>query len=96
LSNKSLQEEGNEMEKEEEVRLIAYSLWVRDGYPHGRAIEHWLRAESIWEVTHIPTHNPGAQVVLAFEEAGEDNEDAAASDNADISEETALSYSASL
>jgi hypothetical protein len=43
---------GNEMEREEEIKLIAYSLWVREGYPHGRAIEHWLRAEAIWEADH--------------------------------------------
>ncbi len=40
------------MVREEEIRLIAYSLWVREGYPHGRAIEHWLRAEAIWEAAH--------------------------------------------
>jgi hypothetical protein len=43
---------GDEMEREEEIKLIAYSLWVREGYPHGRAIEHWLRAEAIWEADH--------------------------------------------
>jgi|WetSurMetagenome_2_1015567.scaffolds.fasta_scaffold1513220_1 hypothetical protein len=44
--------EVNEMTREEEIRLIAYSLWVREGYPHGRAFEHWLRAEAIWEKYH--------------------------------------------
>ena len=37
------------MGREDEIRMIAYALWVQDGYSHGRAIEHWLRAETIWE-----------------------------------------------
>jgi hypothetical protein len=58
------------MEREEEIRLIAYSLWVRDGYPHGRAVEHWLKAEAIWEADH----NRSAATVIYAAEPGEDEE----------------------
>jgi hypothetical protein len=72
------------MEREEartrEIRLIAYSLWVRDGYRHGLAVEHWLKAEAIWEADH----NQRAPTVVAVEEQGEEIED------------TDLSYSPSL
>jgi hypothetical protein len=40
------------MRKEEEIRIIAYALWVRDGYNHTSAIKHWLEAEAIWEQNH--------------------------------------------
>lgn len=30
---------------EERIRLHAYELWVHAGYPEGRAMEFWLRAE---------------------------------------------------
>ena len=38
----------NEIEREDEVRLIAYSIWEED-CPDGRDCEHWFRAEAIWE-----------------------------------------------
>ncbi len=37
------------MEREDEIRMIAYALWVQEGHNHWRALEHWLRAEAIWE-----------------------------------------------
>ena len=40
------------MRKEEEIRIIAYALWARDGYNHTSAIKHWLEAEAIWEQNH--------------------------------------------
>jgi len=33
---------------DEEIRQIAYHLWLDEGCPHGRHQEHWLRAEEIW------------------------------------------------
>ena len=36
------------MEREEQIRRLAYSIWEREGYPEGRDIEHWLKAETIW------------------------------------------------
>jgi len=37
------------MGREDEIRMIAYALWVQDGHRRGKALEHWLRAEYIWE-----------------------------------------------
>lgn len=37
------------MEREEEIRLIAYRIWEEEGCYHGRDVEHWLKAEAIWE-----------------------------------------------
>ena len=34
--------------REEEIRQIAYLLWLDEGCPHGRHLDHWLKAESIW------------------------------------------------
>jgi hypothetical protein len=33
---------------DQDIRLIAYELWLTEGCPHGRHVEHWLKAESIW------------------------------------------------
>jgi hypothetical protein len=37
------------MEREDEIRLIAYSIWEEEGCPNGNDYERWLRAETIWE-----------------------------------------------
>jgi hypothetical protein len=37
------------MEREDEIRLIAYLIWEEEGCCHGRDIEHWLKAEVVWE-----------------------------------------------
>ncbi len=42
------------MEREDEIRLIAYSIWEQEGCPHGRDSEHWFRAISIWEEKQTP------------------------------------------
>lgn len=47
------------MEKEEEIRLIAYSLWVRDGCRHDGAIKRWIQAEALREQYQKAIHNPG-------------------------------------
>lgn len=31
---------------ESDIRDLAHSYWVKEGYPEGRAMEHWLRAEN--------------------------------------------------
>ncbi len=46
------------MRKEEEIRIIAYALWVQDGYNHTGAIKHWLEAEAIWEQNHKDINAP--------------------------------------
>jgi hypothetical protein len=40
------------MEKEDEIRLMAYNLWVEEGRLEGRDQEYWFKAEAIWRKTH--------------------------------------------
>jgi hypothetical protein len=35
--------------RDEEIRLIAYHLWEQEGRPEGRQVEHWDKAEAIWQ-----------------------------------------------
>jgi len=35
-------------DRDEEIRQIAFYLWLDEGCPQGRHHEHWLKAESIW------------------------------------------------
>jgi len=37
------------MGREDEIRLLAYSIWEQEGCCDGRDVEHWLRAEVVWE-----------------------------------------------
>lgn len=37
------------MERENEIRAIAYQVWEGEGRPEGRGLDHWLKAEAIWE-----------------------------------------------
>jgi hypothetical protein len=37
------------MERDEEIRLLAYKIWEEKGYQDGHDSEHWFRAEAIWE-----------------------------------------------
>lgn len=38
--------------REEEIRQIAYHLWLDEGCPYGRHLDHWLKAEAIWREQH--------------------------------------------
>jgi len=42
------------MDREEEIKLIAYGIWEEEGCPHGRHHDHWYRAEIIWEEKQKP------------------------------------------
>jgi hypothetical protein len=42
------------MDREEEIRLIAYNIWQEEGCIDGQTHEHWLRAELIWESRQKP------------------------------------------
>ena len=42
------------MGREDEIRLIAYSIWEEEGYPDNKDYEHWMRAEAIWEEDQKP------------------------------------------
>lgn len=35
------------MEREDEIRLIAYQLWEAAGCPQGRDLEHYFKAEAV-------------------------------------------------
>lgn len=37
------------MDKEEQIRQIAYEIWEAEGHPEGKAIEHYFRAEALWQ-----------------------------------------------
>jgi hypothetical protein len=37
------------MYHDEEIRLIAYRIWEEEGHPQGLDLEHWFKAEAIWE-----------------------------------------------
>jgi hypothetical protein len=43
------------MKKDDEIRLIAYSIWEQEGCLDGRDCAHWFRAEAIWEQRQKPT-----------------------------------------
>ena len=40
------------MHHEQEVQLIAYHIWEEQGHPHGCDVEHWLKAEAVWQEKH--------------------------------------------
>ena len=40
------------MDIQQRIQERAYALWLEDGCVHGRAHEHWLRAER--ELSHAP------------------------------------------
>jgi len=47
-----------EIERDEEIRELAYRIWQAEGYPHGCEVQHWLKAEAIWLKDHRPKNKP--------------------------------------
>jgi hypothetical protein len=43
-----------EMNRDEEIRQIAYRLWEEEGYLDGHEVQHWLRAKMILEEMNNP------------------------------------------
>ncbi len=37
------------MARDDEIRMIAYSIWDQEGRRDGHDREHWQKAEMIWE-----------------------------------------------
>ncbi len=37
------------MGRNEEIRLMAYYIWLEERCCHGYDLDHWLKAEAIWE-----------------------------------------------
>ena len=50
--------QGTEMNRDEEIRQLAYRLWQEEGCPDGCDVEHWLRAKMIWEEINRPQSEP--------------------------------------
>ena len=50
--------QGTEMNRDEEIRQVAYKLWQEEGYPHGYEVQHWLKAETIWLDEARPKKEP--------------------------------------
>jgi DUF2934 family protein len=47
-----------EIEAQEQIRKLAYRIWQAEGYPHGYEVQHWLKAEAIWQEKHRPKIKP--------------------------------------
>jgi Protein of unknown function (DUF2934) len=47
-----------EFERDEQIRELAYRIWQEEGYPHGYEVQHWLKAETIWQEKHRPHSEP--------------------------------------
>ena len=69
------------MHHEDEVRLIAYQIWEKQCCPEGRELEHWFKAEAVWQerqgqIQHIAkdqpsrTDLPAPRVTEARQQAG--------------------------
>ena len=43
---------GSDGHKDDQIRERAYLIWVDEGRPNGREVDHWLRAK--WELEHKP------------------------------------------
>lgn len=46
--------QGAEIDRNEEVRQLAYGIWLEEGCPEGREAHNWVKAETIWEEKHRP------------------------------------------
>jgi hypothetical protein len=47
-----------ENERDDEIRELAYRIWQEEGYPYGQEIQHWLKAEAIWQKKNRPISKP--------------------------------------
>lgn len=39
---------GGEAPKDDQIKERAYLIWINEGRPHGRELDHWLHAK--WEL----------------------------------------------
>lgn len=44
----------NTMVQKDEVRRIAYYIWLQEGCVDGKDCEHWVRAEGVWKEQQKP------------------------------------------
>jgi hypothetical protein len=47
-----------EVDRDAEIRELAYRIWQEEGYPYGQEVQHWLKAEAIWQEKHRPKTKP--------------------------------------
>jgi Protein of unknown function (DUF2934) len=47
-----------EVERHAKIRELAYRIWQEEGYPDGQEVQHWLKAEAIWQEKHRPKTKP--------------------------------------
>jgi Protein of unknown function (DUF2934) len=47
-----------EIERDAEIRELAYGIWQGEGYRHGYDVQHWLKAEAIWQEKYGPKSKP--------------------------------------
>jgi hypothetical protein len=45
------------MDREDEIREIAYTIWEQEGCMNGNELEYWLRAEAIWTERNTPKNS---------------------------------------
>ena len=48
--------QGTEIDRDEEIRQLAYRLWQDAGCPNGADLQHWLKAQELWRENH-PSKN---------------------------------------
>ena len=46
--------QGTEIDRDEEIRQLAYRLWQESGCPNGSDLQHWLKAQELWLEKHRP------------------------------------------
>ena len=54
-----------EVEHDAEIRELAYRIWQEEGYPHGYDVQHWLKAEAMWQEEHRSESEPKRSKPLA-------------------------------
>ena len=53
------------MGREDEIKDIAFAIWQEEGCCDGRDVDHWLRAEAIWEeLKHVQPSKVAEKKVL--------------------------------
>jgi hypothetical protein len=50
--------QGTQTNRDEEIRQVAYKLWQEEGCPDGYDVQHWLKAETIWQEEKRPENKP--------------------------------------
>jgi hypothetical protein len=58
-----------EMDRENDIRIIAYHIWEAEGCPDGRDCEHWVQAELIWDVNNKKKTAPARTVSASRKKA---------------------------